>query len=173
MTMRRAAIAAIAATAAVATSALIAGVPAGAQGEELLPISVTPTSGPAGTLVTISGAGCVTEAGPGDVEVYLFNEGQDEPAETIVGIVPDAQGNWQTQGPVLPTDPIGIHPISATCFESPESSTVVAEYDFVEFEVTAPTTTPPPSTPPPSQPPVDKPEAAPATPVPARPTFTG
>jgi hypothetical protein len=169
MNIRRAA---IAATAAVATSALIAGVPAGAQEGELLPISVTPTSGPAGTLVTISGAGCVTEAGPGDVEVYLFNEGEEEPAETIGGIVPDAEGNWQTQGPVLPTDPIGVHPISATCFESPESDVVVADYDFAFFEVTAPPTTTPPTTAPPSQPTVEKP-AAPATPVPAEPIFTG
>jgi hypothetical protein len=172
MNMRRAAITAIAATAAVATSALIAGVPAGAQEGEL-PLSVSPTSGSAGTLVTISGAGCVTEAGPGDVEVYLFNEGEEEPAVVIDGIVPDAEGNWQTQGPVLPTDPIGIHPISATCFESPESDVVVADYEFVDFEVTAPPTTTPPTTAPPSQPPVEEPEAAPATPVPAHPTFTG
>ena len=164
--------AAVAAMAGVVATALVT-LPAGAEEPPLLPISVTPSSGPAGTLVTISGAGCVSEAGPGDVEVYLFNEGQDEPAETIGGIVPDAQGNWQTQGPVLPTDPIGIHPISATCFESPESDVVIADYDFATFEVTAPPVTTPPSTEPPAQPPVEKPEAPPAAPVRAQPTFTG
>jgi hypothetical protein len=174
MKIRRTAIAAIAAGAA---SALVGAIPAGAQ--ELLPISIAPSAGPAGTVFTVSGAGCVGEMGPGDVEVYLFF-GEDE-GDVVGGITPDSEGDWSVELMVEETDPVGVHDVSATCFHSPDSEEILADYDFTTFEVTAPAPpATPPATPPaaePTTPPAadeaTPPAAAPATPVVAQPTFTG
>lgn len=162
MNIRRAAIAAMAAGAA---SALVAAVPASA--EELLPIGVTPGSGPAGTEFTVSGADCLGEMGPGDVEVYLFF-GDAEP-DVFGGITPDAEGDWAVTLLVEDTDPVGVVDISATCFHSPESDEILADYDFTEFEVTEPPAAPPTTDAPAPGPPT----ASPASPVVAQPTFTG
>lgn len=178
MKLRRAAIAAIAA---VATTALVAGVPAGAEDvpaeeeSELLPIDVSPPSGPAGTVVTVSGAGCLTEAGPGEVEVYVFFGEEEEPQVFVVA--PEEDGSWLIELESHPETPPGVFTFTATCFASsdPEAE-VVADYDFAEFEVLASTEpTPPTSEPdgPPTLTPVDDEPAPPATPVPGEPTFTG
>jgi hypothetical protein len=169
MKIRRAAIAAMAGVVATALATL----PAGAQEPPLLPISVTPSSGSEGTLVTVSGSDCLSESGPGDVELYVWYEDEEEP--DVFGIVPDEVGAWSIEYTIesTATNPVGLYEISATCFESPDSEVVIADYDFATFEVTAPPVTTPPPTEPPAQPPVDQPEAPPATPVPAQPTFTG
>jgi hypothetical protein len=167
MNIRRAV---IAAAGGVAATALVGTLPVGAQEGDLLPISVTPSSGPAGTVVTVSGEDCVSEAGPGDLVVYLFDSTSADPIEVFGGTVTE-DGAWTSQLQVEATDPPGVYDFSATCFESPESETIVADYDFASFELTAPAPTGPPAAEP--TPPAAPPAAAPATAVPAKPTFTG
>ena len=136
--------------------------PVGAQ-EPLLPISVSPTSGPAGTTVTISGTECLSEGGPGDLEAYLFY-GDGEPILVWSGTVA-ADGSWTASTVPEATDPPGIYTLSATCFASPDSDQIVADYDFVDFELTAAA----------PEAPADPaaPAAAPATPVTGQPRYTG
>jgi hypothetical protein len=155
----------IAAGGSAAVAALTFGaIPVGAQA--LSPISVTPTSGPIGTVFTASGADCISEAGPGDLEAYLwFGEGT-EPVLVWSGTVA-ADGTWTASVQSEATDPPGTYTVSATCFASPESADVVADYDFVDFELTA---APAPEAP--AEPEV-VPAAAPATAVPGRPSFAG
>jgi hypothetical protein len=163
MNIRRAAIAS-AGGAAVAALTLGA-VPVGAQ--SLSPISVTPTSGPIGTVFTASGAGCISEAGPGDLEAYLWYGDGTEPILVWSGTVAD-DGTWTASVQSEPTDPPGTYTVSATCFASPESADIVADYDFVDFELTA---TPAPDAP--AAPSAEPTAAAPATAVPGRPSYTG
>lgn len=154
----------MAAMAAGAASALVAAVSASAK--ELLPIGVTPGSGPAGTEFTVSRADCPGEMGPGDVEVYLlFGEEPD----MLGGITPDAEGDRGVTLLVEETEPVGVVDISATCFHSAESDEILADYDFTEFEVTEPPAAPPTTDAPAPAPPT----ATLATPVVAQPTFTG
>jgi hypothetical protein len=130
-----------------------------------------PSSGPAGTVFTVSGDGCVGEAGSGDVLVTVFFTA-DEVVDEF-GVTPDDDGTWSAE--ILtdePTDlPPGGYDVTATCLVSPESEKVIVEYDFVEFELTAPPG-PPPTEPPTTEPPTT-PEAPPAAPVTKTPTFTG
>jgi hypothetical protein len=176
---------AIAAAGGAAVAALIVGaVPVGAQEEpSLLPVSVTPTSGPAGTVATLSGDGCIGEGGPGDIEAYLWDP------STVEGDPPDlfwsgevaSDGTWTAGVEFEGTDPLGIYFLSATCFVDPESSEIVADYDFVEFELTATDPTPAPEptpdpapAPQPTSKPTRAPEAAtPAAPVAGDPDYTG
>jgi hypothetical protein len=140
--------------------------PAGAQ--ELLPISVEPTSGPVGTEVTVSGADCLNEAGLGEVEVYLFFEDEEEPAVFPVDEVLE-DGSWSLVLASTVEDAPGLYSFTATCFV-PGSDEVIADYEFADFELTGPPTTTPPSTTPPTTTP---PEAPPAAPVTEEPDFTG
>lgn len=164
MDIRRAAIAAAGGAAAAALT--LGAVPVGAQ-EALLPISVTPTSGPAGTVATLSGGDCIGEGGPGDLEAYLWDSTGDEPDFVWLGTVA-SDGSWTASVQFEATDPVGTYTLSATCFAGPESSEIVADYDFVDFELTAsePAPTPPAETP-------AEPAAAPAAPVAGRPSYTG
>jgi hypothetical protein len=165
MNIRRAV---IAAAGGIAATALLGTIPVGAQEGDPLPISVTPSSGPAGTVVTVSGDGCIGEAGPGDILVALFDSTSDEPIDAFSGDVAE-DGAWTFQLEFEATDPPGVYEFSALCFASPESEDVIAAYGFASFELTAPATEPPaaePTTPAP-------PTAAPATAVSAKPTFTG
>jgi hypothetical protein len=157
----------VAATAGVAAAALLAA-PVAAQEEEppLLPISVTPASGPPGTVFTFAGEDCIGEEGPGEVLITVFftdNEVVDEFALT-----PEADGSWAVDFDTGVPEPLppGVYNVTATCFASAESDKVIAEYDFAAFELTAP--------PEPPKPPAPEPEPAqPAAPVVAKPTFTG
>lgn len=164
MNIRRAV---IAAAGGVAATALVGTLPVGAQAGPLLPISVTPSSGPAGTVVTVSGDDCIGEAGPGDLVVFLFDSTSVEPIDIFGGTVAE-DGAWTFQLQFEATDPPGVYDFSATCFESPESEKIVADYDFASFELTAP-----PTEQPTTQPTTPAPAAAPATAVSAKPTFTG
>jgi hypothetical protein len=156
----------VASIVAIAAAALFAA-PVSAQDEEppLLPISVTPLSGPPGTVFTFAGEDCIDE-GPGEVLVTVFftaDEVVDEFALTA-----EADGSWSADFDTgVPAElPPGIYTVTATCFASVESEDVLADYDFADFELTAP--------PKPPKPPAPEPEPAkPAAPVVARPTFTG
>jgi hypothetical protein len=130
---------------------------------------VTPSSGAPGTVFTISGEDCLGEEGPGDVEGIVFfidNEVAGDFAPTA-----DADGSWAVDFDTGVPEPLppGVYTVTATCFVSPESEKVIAEYDFADFELTAP-----PEPPEPPKPPTPKPEPAkPAAPVVEEPDFTG
>jgi hypothetical protein len=160
----------VASTVAVAAAALFAA-PVAAQEEEppVLPISVTPPSGLPGTVFTFSGEECIGEEGPGDVEVIVFFA--DNEVVDAFALTPEADGSWATDFDTGVPEPLppGVYTVTATCFVSPESEKVIADYDFADFEITAP-----PKPPEPTTPPAPGPEPAkPAAPVVARPTFTG
>lgn len=166
MKSRRAAL--VASTGLALVAALIAA-PAGAQEAEFAPLNITPTSGPAGTSITVSGDDCGGEqAFNAFVQVYFANETdilnavETEIAET---------GSWSTQLPVpAGTDPAGTYSVFATCFiDNGEDVEVNLEYEEVAFDVTGDVVTP-------SQPAPEAPvltPAAPAAPTPGDPDFSG
>jgi hypothetical protein len=140
-------------------------------------ITVEPTSGPAGFVFTFSGEGCVSENGPGVVDLFVFF-GEDLITNPDPAFVePDEDGNWSFG--IVPNgffstnaEAAGIWDVTATCFDA-ETDQVLVDYEPATFEVTAPPT--PPTTEPPT-PPItvpETPQAPPAAPVPAEPSFTG
>jgi hypothetical protein len=167
MRIRRAA---VAATTGLVVSALLAGVPVGAQ-TATLPLNVSPTSGPVGTVVDISGSGCLGPQGPGAVLVFALFAGEELPpvdADPDNPVIADAQGNWSFPVEILPeAAEAGTFDIAARCTVNDGSGTVIAEYSRVPFTVTDGT---PPPAPAPEAPVA---EMAPAKPVEAKPTFTG
>ena len=159
MTIRRAALAAFTGVALLATLVVA---PAGAQEQDpaLLPLSITPTSGPAGTAVTASGAACAPQqAFNAFIQVYFA--GQIDVLNAAEGEVSD-NGTWSLQVTVpAGTDPAGTYSVFATCFvNNGEAVEVAAEYENSPFDVTGDAIAP-------------GPQAAPASPVPGDPTFTG
>jgi hypothetical protein len=163
MDIRRAVIAAAGGAAAAALT--FGAIPVGAQ-EPVLPISVTPTSGPVGTVFTASGADCISEAGPGELEAYLWYGEETEPRLVWLGTVA-ADGTWTAPVQSEATDPPGTYTVSATCFTGPGSPDIVVDYDFVSFELTA---APAPEAP---TEPAAAPVAAPAAAVAGRPSYAG
>lgn len=102
------------------------------------PIGVDPTSGSAGTEVTISGEDCLDGATPGDVQITL-SHGEDAPKSFTAAA--DATGAWTTSLLVEETDPVGTHEVDATCYddiveETSELGTVLVNYASASFEVT-------------------------------------
>ena len=160
-------VAAATTTAALATVLCAVGPVAAQDQPDLLPISVEPSTVTVGDSVTVSGADCLTETGdPGDVHVDIFSEGSEEPVSFAADVNED--GTWSLVLVAEEAD-VGVHDVTATCFVSPESNEVVAEYDFALLTVNPAS---PPTTPP-TTPPVLTPVAPPATPVSGSPTFTG
>jgi hypothetical protein len=159
----------VASTVGVAAAALFAA-PVAAQEEEppLLLISVTPSSGPPGTVFTFAGEECVGEEGPGDLLITVFFTA-DEVVDQF-SLTPEADGSWAVDFDTGVPEPLppGVYSVTATCFVSPESEEVIVDYDFTDFELTAPPEPPttPPTTPPPAK-------APPAAPVVEEPDFTG
>ena len=176
------------ATAALLASVALAGGIAGAQEEpgEFAPLTVEPTSGPAGTVIFASGGQCVTED-PALIPVgfpFLFVEDDELTEDDIldfdeVEAAPD--GTWAASLTVPDGfDPEGIYVVGAFCIgfaEDPANDQLIVAYEPVEFDLTGPPPTEPPVvTPPPDVPPVvpiAPAEAPVATAVRARPTFTG
>jgi hypothetical protein len=167
-------------TAAVAAGLLVLAIVAGSPASAGEPpptgtITVVPTNPPSGlpgSEWVFSGEGCVSEAGPGTMEVLVFFGG-----ELIVEFDPtfvtvDADGSWAIgmvpNGFVPNEDAVGTWEVTATCFDA-ETGQVLVDYETATFEVTAPPS--PPATEPPTVP--ESPQAPPAAPVPAEPTFTG
>jgi hypothetical protein len=160
-------------TAAVAAGLLVLAIVAGppASAGEPPPtgtITVEPPSGTPGTTFDISGEGCVSEAGPGVVDLSVFFGGDliNHPDPGLV--VPDEDGSWGfgivPNGFFPSADALGTWEVTATCFDA-ETEQVLVDYEVATFEVTAPPT-PPPTVP-------ETPQAPPAPPVPAEPSFTG
>jgi hypothetical protein len=171
-------------------SAIVAGTPAGAGDPAPTgTITVDPTSGRAGDEYWFSGEGCVSEAGPGVVDLSVFF------GETLIShpdpafVIPHEDGSWRFG--IVPighfataADAVGTWEVMATCFDA-EIEQVLVEYETATFEVTQepvpPTTAPPTTTPPTTAPRTptttttvpETPEATPAAPVPAQPSFTG
>jgi hypothetical protein len=167
-------------SAGIGAAAVLVAAPAGAQEPPELPLSVEPTTGGAGTVITVSGDGCTSE-NPEDApevdfiladEVFFFGEGEGVVADE--DLVQAEDGTWSGQLTVpADVDPDLSWFVSALCFSGPgEDAEVLAVYEIVEFDVTGPPTTPttPPSTTPP---PTTPPEAPPAAPVTEEPDFTG
>jgi hypothetical protein len=140
-------------------------------------ITVEPTSGQPGLVFTFSGEGCVSENGPGVMDVFVFF-GEDLISNPDPAFVePDEDGNWSFGiNPIgfFPTaaEAVGIWEVTATCFDA-ATDEVLVDYEPTTFEVTAPPT-PPPTEPPTTPTTVPEPTPAPpAAPVPAQPSFTG
>jgi hypothetical protein len=167
-------------SAGIGAAAVLVAAPAGAQEPPELPLSVEPTTGGAGTVITVSGDGCTSENPEDGPEVdfiladeeFFFGEGEGVADEDVVQAEDD--GTWSGQLTVpADVDPDLSWFVSALCFSGPgEDAEVLAVYEIVEFDVTGPPTTPttPPSTTPP---PTTPPEAPPAAPVTEEPDFTG
>lgn len=163
-------LAALAVSTGLATSAFLVGVPAGAQEEGPLPLTVTPTSGADGVF-SVSGGGCVGEEGPGVIDLFidgapLVNDDPENPD------VADEEGNWiidvSPADPSVPLEP-GTYEITADCTVNDGSGTVIAEYGPATYELTG--DAPAPATTVPAAP--SEEILAPAVPVVAEPTFTG
>ena len=135
-------------------------------------ITVSPTSGPIGTVVTVSGTNCDN----GVVEVSMVDF--DSEAEVVVlEAVQTSDGLWSDSFAVPDIDPAGDWHIWAFCWLGGETTPV--NYDLVPVHVLEDgTVVTPPETPvDPAAPPVIEPGvapvAAPATPVPGDPSYTG
>jgi hypothetical protein len=159
---------------------MVAGTPAGAG--EPAPtgtITIEPASGPPGRPFTFSGGGCVSEAGPGVVEVVVSFGG-----ELILAVDPgmvtfDDHGTWGVgmvpNGFMSNRDAVGTWDVTATCFDA-ETEEVLVDYAAATFEVIeppAPPTTPPTTSPTPTVTLAEPQPAQPASPVAAKPAFTG
>jgi len=173
-------------------AALLGTTPAGAQSRVEPTMAVTPTSGPIGTSITVTGTGC---EGP-DVRLELFVGS----LLTVDGLVDvgttetNPDGTWtselrvwkehfdystgETLGPVVPGSGYFVHAECGQFLDDPDEYwRMVSGYDIVPFEVTAssdaaptaPTTEPARSDRPGAGPP---PVALPATPVKATPNYT-
>jgi hypothetical protein len=165
----------------IGAAAVLVAAPAGAQEPGELPLTVEPTSGGVGTVITVSGADC-SSPNPDDApevdfvladEEFIFGPGEGVVADDDV-VQAEDDGTWSGQLTVPgDADPDATWFVSALCFASPEAEGVLATYELVEFDVTGPPTTPttqPPTTLPTAPPP---PEAPPAVPVVEEPIFTG
>jgi hypothetical protein len=141
-----------------------------------LPIEVSPTSGPAGTLISVSGSGCVNPDGPAPLaEVFVYplgSEGVDNWSSVDVA----EDGSWSSDGfgvsdVVIPELDYAV---SARCYLPPDEvngdNVILFEYEDVAFDVTPPPA-PEPTTPPTTEP--SAPAPPPATPVVAPPDHTG
>ena len=160
-------------TAGLLSAAVLAGGPAGAQeGGEFAPLTVDPTSGPAGTVISVSGADCVEEgvATVSSAILVRFDDSETEDDLLDIADVDAAEdGTWATSL-TMPAglDPEGVYLVTAACLVA-ESEQLVVDYEVVEFDLTGAAPTEPPADTPPAAP---APAAA-ATPVRAQPTFTG
>ena len=153
MTVR---LAALAASTGLALAATLVAAPADAQEPEpeLLPLTITPTSGPGGTVIRASGTDCAPlQPSAAFIQVYFADE--DEVFAAVEGTVWD-NGTWLREIPV-PGDanPTAAYSVFATCFvDIGDSTERAAEYEAQPFSVSGPA-------------------AAPAAPVPGAPVFTG
>jgi hypothetical protein len=162
--------AALVATTGLALAAALFAAPAGAQESEFAPLDITPTSGPAGTSITVSGDDCGGEqAFNAFVQVYFANETdvlnavETEIAET---------GSWSTQiqVPPAPTPRAPTPSSRRASWTTARTSRSNLEYEEVAFDVTGDVVTPSQPAPTPAPAPT---AAAPAAPVPGDPTFSG
>ena len=175
--------------AALLASVALAGGNAGAQEIPLSPLDVSPTSGPAGTTITVSGGSCATtDEGlePVAVAFVFLWDGELNDEDILNGelATPEADGSWTTSF-TFPDghDPEATYLVSGFCVgeaADPANNVLLADYDAYDFDLTGPPPTEPPVVTPPDLPPAapvepsDSPAPAPvATPVPGDPNVTG
>lgn len=159
------------AAAAVGTAASMVATPAGAQEGPLFPMQVSPTSGPAGSVIDVSGENCDLEEPV--VYIDLVDVDTDEAVDSVDAF-PDEAGSWAEEL-IVPegVDPNHDYVVEAACAPFPGASPDLW-YESVDFEVTGDLTpTTGPSTPTTEPATTEPPTAAPATPVVAEPAFTG
>lgn len=138
----------IAAIAAAGVATTLLAVPPASAGDGF---TVTPTSGPAGTVISVSGTGCYEDGLP-DTEVTIsFGDGESVGVSTM--IIPDDNGAWSGQLTVpAGVDPAGEYAVGGYCWGEilGDNGQMIREYASVAFDVTgdgpAPTT-PEPTTP--------------------------
>jgi cell division septation protein DedD len=147
--------------------------------------TVTPTSGPAGTVIAVSGTGCYEEGLPDRHVSIILTDGEQASASSSV--VPEDNGAWSGQLTVpAGADPAATYEVYASCWGSilGDNGQEIVSYGPVAFDVTGggtqpttpttatPTTQPPTETTDPTAP--DGPETPPpATPVVRPPDQTG
>jgi len=178
--MKRTRAALLAATG-LATSAVLFAGPVGAQEPPALTLTITPTSGPAGTRIIASGTGCVGPDGePTFTSAVLFKVSTDEPLTGDEDHVNDPGGSWSLDLGLVPEglDPGTDYAVTGWCTThspDPGEENTVGFYDDVAFEVTTAAAPTNPSTPttPGGGSSATVPAAAPATPVPGDPGYTG
>jgi hypothetical protein len=166
--MKRTRVLALAATA--LTTTLIAA--PSAHGQEFTPMDVTPTSGPAGTTVSVSGRDCVY----GTVDIAFAQPGDGEWID-IATAYPSGDGDWSHQFAVPAVDPDAEWSVYATCWIDEFHESPDFDYQPTPFDVTggSTSTTVPPEIPTPTEPVTVTPQAAPAAAaaVVAQPDFAG
>jgi hypothetical protein len=135
-----AAIAACSVVLGIVASPVSAGVPAPTG-----TITVEPTSGLPGFEFTFSGEGCVSENGPGVVELFVFFGGELIFNPDPAFVEPDEDGNWGVgmvpNGFIPNAEAVGTWEVTATCFDV-VTDQVLVDYEAATFEVTAPPTPP-------------------------------
>ncbi|MDQ3641436.1 MAG: hypothetical protein M3450_08230 [Actinomycetota bacterium] len=116
------------------------------QSQQVRPtITITPRSGPTGTVIIVRGTGCTP---PGRALVAMTRNGIEEEGGQFAE--PDENGNWSERQTIPGYDPDSAYAVTARCFDG---ETIRFSYPPQRFDVT---------------------RVAPrARPVPARPTFTG
>jgi hypothetical protein len=115
-------------------------------------ITVGPTSGHPRTEFVFSGEGCVSDTGPGVVDLAVLL-GEDLVVEERPDLVPvEDDGSWTIgivpNGFVPEAEAVGLWDVTATCFDA-EKEQARVDYEVATFEVTArptPPTTAPPTT---------------------------
>jgi len=131
-------------------------------------VQITPTSGPSGTTITVTGVDCLDEVEDTEVFVSLFTpDGSSRLDDVTVNAAVD--GSWSAEVTV-PATPIiyGDWHVGAICETASSTPVELFEYDSADFTVPAPTTT---TTTPPTTPPATEPPAA--LPVAQEAPFTG
>lgn len=121
----------VAATAVCAIGAVLGtGMPAGAQEEEPPPIDVSPTSGPPGSFVTVTGGGCESPAGAG---AYMRDEAGMLVTEEFASEPID--GTWTADLQVPETAlPGAVFEVRAWCEYGPGDNWEYAPVDFLVTE---------------------------------------
>jgi hypothetical protein len=178
--MKRTRAALLAATG-LATSAVLVAGPVGAQEPPALTLTITPTSGPAGTRIIASGTGCVGPDGePTFTSVRFYKVGAGSNITGLEEHVDDPEGSWSFDLGVLPEglDPDAKYEVDGWCTThspDPGEENTVGFYDAVEFDLTTDAAPAKPATPttPGGGSAATVPVAAPATPVPGDPGYTG
>lgn len=140
-----------------AAALLLVGAPIpGLAGGALLPMTIDPDEGPAGTIITVEGEGCVNPIGQvaGFVVVVTLHPVPVEPDISQTETTPGALGAWTALLVVPPDTPPGNYEVHATCAFGDEQDPELLNYEPQPFTVTAL-------------------PAEPAKPVEREPTFTG
>lgn len=107
-------------------------------------VGVSPTSGPRGTQLTISGSQCVGAGFYGSWAIFAPGVDPSSGSPIAAGdVLVDPAGNWSDTSTVPLGAPLGTYTVFAACVDQlpngrPAPETIVFEYGSGSFEVTAP-----------------------------------